>query len=91
MENKVKYSIVVPAYNEEKSLRLFYDAVTPLMDSLQESYEMIFIDDGSADSTLEILRGLAEQDARVKVCSFPVTLGSKPRFYADLNTRRATR
>lgn len=77
METKVKYSIVVPAYNEEKSLQLFYDAVTPLMDSLQESYEMIFIDDGSADSTLEILRGLAEKDARVKVCSFSRNFGQQ--------------
>ena len=73
----VKYSIVVPAYNEEKSLQLFYDAVTPLMDSLQEEYEMIFIDDGSTDSTLEILRGLSEKDARVKVFSFSRNFGQQ--------------
>lgn len=77
MAEKVKYSIVVPAYNEEKSLQLFYDAVTPLMDSLQEPYEMIFIDDGSADSTLEILRGLAEKDSRVKACSFSRNFGQQ--------------
>ena len=41
-----KYSIIVPAYNEEKSLHLFYAAVTPLMESLQEEYEMIFVNDG---------------------------------------------
>ena len=38
-----KYSIIVPAYNEEKSLHLFYDAVTPIFESLQEEYEIIFI------------------------------------------------
>ena len=63
----VTYSIIVPAYNEEKSLRLFYDAVTPLFKSLGEEYEMIFINDGSRDATREILRGLADLDLCVKV------------------------
>ncbi|MBQ5801393.1 MAG: glycosyltransferase, partial [Clostridia bacterium] len=57
-----KYSIVVPAYNEEKSLQLFYDAVTPLFESLQEEYELIFVNDGSTDETKTILNRLAEQD-----------------------------
>ena len=59
-----KYSLIVPAYNEEKSLRLFYNAVAPMMDGLQEDYEMIFINDGSKDSTLEILRELAAEARR---------------------------
>ena len=79
-----KYSIVVPAYNEEQSLQLFYDAVTPLMDSLNEEYEMVFVNDGSKDKTLEILRGLAEKDKRVKVCSFSRNFGQQAALLCGL-------
>lgn len=73
----VKYSIIVPAYNEEKSLQFFYDAVTPIMKNLQEEYEIIFVNDGSRDATKEILRGLADLDKRVKVCSFSRNFGQQ--------------
>ena len=72
-----QYSIVVPAYNEEKSLRLFYDAVTPAFDSLKEEYEVIFVNDGSRDATKEILDDLAAQDKRVKVCHFSRNFGQQ--------------
>lgn len=81
-----KYSIVVPAYNEEKSLQLFYDAVTPLMESLHEEYEMIFINDGSRDATKEILTGLAGRDERVKVCSFSRNFGQQAALLCGLET-----
>ena len=80
----VRYSIVVPAYNEEQSLQLFYNAVTPLFDGLKEEYEMIFIDDGSRDNTLGILRGLAEVDKRVKVCSFSRNFGQQAALLCGL-------
>ena len=72
-----KYSIIVPAYNEEKSLQFFYDAVTPLMRNLKEEYEIIFVNDGSRDATKEILRGLADLDKRVKVCNFSRNFGQQ--------------
>ncbi len=72
-----KYSLVIPAYNEEKSLPLFYEKVTPLMESLGEEFEMIFVNDGSRDGTQEILRGLAERDPRVKVCRFSRNFGQQ--------------
>ena len=73
----VQYSIVVPAYNEEKTLQLFYDAVTLQMQSLREEYELIFVNDGSRDATKEILRGLADLDKRVKVCNFSRNFGQQ--------------
>ena len=79
-----KYSIVVPAYNEEKSLRLFYNAVVPLMDTLHEEYEMIFVNDGSKDKTLTILRELATEDKRVKVCSFSRNFGQQAALLCGL-------
>ena len=72
-----KYSIIVPAYNEEKSLQLFYDAVTPMMESLGEEYEIIFVNDGSRDGTREILISLAEKDKRIKACSFSRNFGQQ--------------
>lgn len=80
----VKYSLIVPAYNEEKSLKLFYDAVTPMMKSLQESYEIIFVNDGSRDATREILRGLADLDKRVKVCNFSRNFGQQAALLCGL-------
>ena len=80
----VTYSIIVPAYNEEKSLRLFYDAVTPLFKSLGEEYEMIFINDGSRDATREILRGLADLDHCVKVCNFSRNFGQQAALLCGL-------
>ena len=79
-----KYSIIVPAYNEEKSLQLFYDAVTPLFKALDEDYEMIFINDGSRDATKEILRGLADLDKRVKVCNFSRNFGQQAALLCGL-------
>lgn len=80
----VKYSLIVPAYNEEKSLKLFYDAVTPMMKRLQESYEIIFVNDGSRDATREILRGLADLDKRVKVCNFSRNFGQQAALLCGL-------
>ena len=79
-----KYSVVVPAYNEEKSLRLFYDAVVPAFDSLQEEYELIFVNDGSRDATKEILDELATQDKRVKVCHFSRNFGQQAAILCGL-------
>lgn len=80
----VKYSLIVPAYNEEKSLKLFYDAVTPMMKGLQEEYEIIFVNDGSRDATREILRGLADLDKRVKVCNFSRNFGQQAALLCGL-------
>ncbi len=79
-----KYSIIVPAYNEEKSLNLFYDAVTPMMESLQEEYEMIFVNDGSRDATKDILKELADKDKRVKVCNFSRNFGQQAALFCGL-------
>ena len=72
-----KYSIIVPTYNEEKSLQLFYDAVTPNMQKLNEEYELIFVNDGSRDETKTILDRLADMDKRVKVCHFSRNFGQQ--------------
>ena len=59
-----KISIVVPAFNEEKSIPVLHGRITKAMEGL--SYEVIFVDDGSSDGTAEVLKGIAGRDRRVK-------------------------
>ncbi len=70
----VKYSIVVPAHNEEENVRPLHDAVKKVMDAVGE-WELIMVDDGSTDRTGEIISQLAGQDPRVKLIQFRKKFG----------------
>lgn len=70
-------SFIVPCYNEEKSLQIFYDTVTPIFEGMGEEYEIIFVNDGSKDTTLSVMKTLAEKDKRVKICSFSRNFGQQ--------------
>ena len=63
-------SIVVPLYNEEESLPHFYKELKKEIEKLRLSYEIIFIDDGSIDESLENLKALAKKDKDIKIFSF---------------------
>jgi glycosyltransferase involved in cell wall biosynthesis len=63
-------SIIVPACNEEDGLHAFYDAAHKELSKLSKEYELIFVDDGSTDKTLEVLKSIAEKDRHVRVYSF---------------------
>jgi glycosyltransferase involved in cell wall biosynthesis len=79
----MKISIIVPCYNEEEALPLFYeelDRVTKQMNSYE--FEMLFIDDGSKDKTLEVLTSFAQKDERVKYISFSRNFGKESAMYA---------
>ena len=78
---KAKYSIIVPVFNEQEAIPLFYDAVIPVMDSLNEPYEIIFVNDGSRDNTLQILQDLAKKDNRIKVLSFSRNFGQQAAIF----------
>jgi glycosyltransferase involved in cell wall biosynthesis len=68
--SRVAVSVVIPVYNEEESVLPLYQSVRRACDLLGEPYEVIFVDDGSRDATFDLLRGVHEQDTRVKVLSF---------------------
>jgi len=69
-EDTLDISIVIPVFNEEGNLDILYRKLTAVMGSIGGSYETIFVDDGSYDRTLTVLRGMARKDPRVKVLSF---------------------
>lgn len=62
-------SIVVPVYNEEESLNAFYEEIVLVLNSYKD-YEVIFVDDGSRDSSLEILKELVQKNKKLRVYSF---------------------
>jgi len=63
-------SVVVPAYNEEESLEEFYKVLIPNLSRLDKNYEIVFIDDGSIDKSLQILKKLALKDRKIRIFSF---------------------
>lgn len=78
---KAKYSIVVPVYNEQEAIPLFHKAITPVMESLNESYEIIFVNDGSRDNTLTVLKEIANIDNHIKVVSFARNFGQQAAIF----------
>ena len=80
-----KISVVVPCYNEEEALPHFLAAITAMADTMPEvDFEYIFVDDGSKDATLKVLRGYAEEYARVKYLSFSRNFGKESALMAGL-------
>lgn len=84
-----KLSIVVPCYNEEEVLSVFYAAILPVMGELQAcgeigDFELIFVDDGSRDGTLNQLKLLAQKDCHVKYFSFSRNFGKEAALLCGL-------
>lgn len=82
-------SVVVPCYNEQEVLPMFYEEITKVTGQMSKTYpeltfEYLFINDGSKDKTLEILRSLAENDSRVRYISFSRNFGKESGMYAGL-------
>ena len=84
MEKK-KVSLVIPMYNEEEVANECYERVKKILKGLEKyDYEIIFINDGSKDKTLEILEGIASKDDQVKVISFSRNFGHQAAVTAGL-------
>lgn len=80
-----KISIVVPCYYEEKSLPFFYEEIVKVVAKMHYvEFEIIFINDGSKDRTLEIMKQYAQRDKRVKYISFSRNFGKEAALYAGL-------
>ena len=86
-------SIVVPCYNEQEVLPMFYEEITKVTGQMSKdypelTYEYLFIDDGSKDKTLEIFRSLADKDKRVRYISFSRNFGKESGMYAGLKNAK---
>lgn len=75
MDPKALISVVIPIFNEEESLEHLYQQLRVACDRLARPYELIFVDDGSQDHSLEILKRLRSQDSRLKVIAFRKNYG----------------
>ena len=79
-----KISIIVPCYNEEAVLDIFYKKIVEVSERIGEEFEYIFVDDGSKDRTLEIVKSYAHNDRRVRFISFSRNFGKEAAMYAGL-------
>jgi len=82
--NTTYLSLVVPCFNEEAAIPLFYDEAVKVCAPINEQFEIIFVDDGSRDNTLSIFRRLANQDKRVHYISFSRNFGKEAAMLAGL-------
>jgi dolichol-phosphate mannosyltransferase len=74
---EIKYSIIVPVFNEEKTVNTFYNTIIPVMEQLKEEFEIVYINDGSRDNTEKLLIEIAKKDVRVKVINFSRNFGQQ--------------
>lgn len=79
-----KISIIVPCYNEEEALPLFYKEVNKVSETMHEDFEFIFVNDGSSDKTLEVIKNLTKLDERCKYINFSRNFGKEAAMYAGL-------
>ena len=83
-------SVVVPCYNEQETIGLFYDAILKEAAKLSIlEWEFLFVDDGSQDHTLDKIKELQELDTRVHYLSFSRNFGKEAAIYAGLRRARA--
>ncbi|WP_117276087.1 glycosyltransferase family 2 protein [Streptococcus intermedius] len=77
-------SIIIPCFNEEASLPLFYAEMEKIKQQIKEGFEYIFVNDGSKDRTLQVLRDLNQTDRNVHYLSFSRNFGKEAALYAGL-------
>ena len=88
--NMKRIEMIVPCFNEGDVLELFYKEVTPVMQSLKGfDYSFIFVNDGSRDNTLELIKAFAEKDSHVKYISFSRNFGKESAMLAGLRNSTA--
>jgi glycosyltransferase involved in cell wall biosynthesis len=78
-------SVLIPVYNEEGNLSLLYDKLEAALKKTERAYEIIFVDDGSSDGSLEILLDLREKNPNVKIISFSRNFGQTAALSAGID------
>jgi len=78
------YSVVIPAYNEQEVIAETYKRLTGVMAGMGESYELLFVNDGSKDQTAQIIAGFCEEDPNVRLINFARNFGHMPAISAGM-------
>src|SRR5262250_2219891 len=87
-DSTVRYSVVVPFFNEQENIPPLYMKLTEVMDSVGEPYELVFVDDGSKDNTFKVLSDIYEHDRRVNLIRLRRNFGQTPALKAGFDFAR---
>jgi len=85
---KLEYSVIVPVMNEEENVELLYDKLVTAFETMGKPYEIIIVDDGSTDKTVEILEKIRSQDKNLKVIKFRRNFGQSAAMGAGFRFSR---
>ncbi|MCB2292769.1 glycosyltransferase family 2 protein [Clostridium algoriphilum] len=85
MSNEIVYSVVVPLYNEELVINESYKRLKSVMDSSMETYEILFVNDGSHDSTRDEVENICRKDKNIKLLNFSRNFGHQAAITAGMN------
>ncbi len=88
MKRRIRYSIVIPIYNEEAVINETYRRLTQVMESTRETYELLFVNDGSGDRSAEIIEGFAKTDQSVRLLEFSRNFGHQIAITAGMDYAR---
>ena len=83
-----KISIIVPCFNEEEAIPLFYDELLKELSKLALNYEVIFVDDGSTDNTLDVIKKIRKEDYSIRYISFSRNFGKEAAMMAGLEASK---
>lgn len=73
----MQLSIVVPCYNEEESCEIFLKRIIPILESTNKNFEIVFVNDGSKDKTLQVLEKEQQKDSRIKIIDLSRNFGKE--------------
>lgn len=79
-----KISIIIPCYNEEQAIPYFYEEITKISKTINYDFEYIFVNDGSKDKTIEVIKKYSKKDKNVKYIHFSRNFGKEAAMYAGL-------
>ncbi len=85
MRGQPELSVIVPLYNEEENVGQLYEAIESALRRMGDSYEILFVDDGSSDGTFRKAKELAQRDPRLRLIKFRRNYGQTPAMAAGIN------
>ena len=88
MDEKPTLSIVVPVYNEEENVRPLFEKIQAVCEAIGETYEVLFVDDGSSDETFAVLAELSEEKSQLVVIRFRENAGQTAAMAAGFEYAR---